>query len=567
MSDLSLQFDRLEGFTRFEHAAMATSFVLHLRSNGLDAAQLRSAAGEATRLLDELESRLSFYRETSEVTRINRAAPGEVLRVSEATLICLLTALEVAAESEGVFDPFAGRSALVAKGQPVPSHLSDLSDDDEPDTPCLQIDPTTSTVQKLTGRRWLDLGAVGKGYALDAMANLLREWEVESGLLVAGGSSVVAFGPGPSTGGRWAVRVGRRGLTAELLLDAPCGLGASGEGFQPGHLVRRPGHAEAASPRRTYVIAPNGALADALSTALFVAPEATRKRLMEAWSDVAVWVEPSSTSTAPPAAPRESAQVSGVFTQLPAPPVPQVLLVIPAWKESRRLPRVLPRLCQLVTEKKLPISLLVVDDGSPEEERRATEELIDQWRRSTPALEPLASMRPHGGKGAAILHGWAGASAGVRWLGFVDADGAVPAEAAVYLIQQALRLPAADRVLAANRRHSDPQFPVRRPALRAAVGALIARWSRWRLHHGASDPQCGCKFVPASLLKSAQLQEKGYGLDLELLLLARDAGLPVENVPIAWQEIRGSHLRPRDLWRLLQTVERLRRRFGSRPTR
>jgi thiamine biosynthesis lipoprotein ApbE len=572
----TVQFDGLDAFTRFEHAAMATTFVFHLRGGAGETSWLAAAAAEAGRLIDQLEDQLSFYRETSEVSRINRAAPGTAIRVSDATLACLLTALEVAAASGGAFDPFAGAASLAAKGQPVPGHLLDQRADDPPGTPCLQVDPAASTVVKLAGRRWLDLGAVGKGHALDAAAAMLQEWGVESGLLVAGGSSVVAFGAGPGPDGTWKLHLGHHRQPEPLALSAPFGLGASGEGFQPGHLIRPPpaapggpgpDGADATGPQRTFALAPSAALADALATALFVIPADQRAHLMQAWPEAALLVEPRPPASPFVAAPTSAAEqtASGLFQPLAPPPPPAVVMVIPSWKESRRLPRFLPGLCAAVVEQQLPVHLVVVDDGSPTAEADATAAFVDSLRPSHSFLQPLVRLRPHQGKGGAILHGWHVAGAGAPWLGFVDADGAVPAAEVVRLMQHARTLGPGPAVIAASRLHRDPQRPVQRPLPRALLGRVMAWWSRWRLGHQADDPQCGCKLVSVGLLQGRTFHEHGYGLDLELLRTAREAGAVVENVPIAWHEVSGSHLRLKDLGLLLATVERLRRRGGDLP--
>ena len=77
-------------------------------------------------------------------------------------------------------------------------------------------------------RRWsghcldLDLGAVGKGYALDGLADLLREWGFTAAHLNAGGSSVLAFGDDPAAGGGWAAGLvdGEGNRVAVTLRDA-----------------------------------------------------------------------------------------------------------------------------------------------------------------------------------------------------------------------------------------------------------------------------------------------------------------------------------------------------------
>jgi thiamine biosynthesis lipoprotein ApbE len=553
MEAATLRIVGLEDWARFEHAAMASSFAFYLRgAAGIDVGQLRSAAQEAFQLIDQIEEQLSFYRESSDVSRINRAQEGDTLRVNESTLVCLLTALEVASASGGAFDPFAGEAALAAKNQKPPPHLVDVPAEDPPGTPCVAFDPESGQITKLAGRRWLDLGGVGKGYALDAAAELLQSWDVQSGLLIAGGSSIAAFGPGPDESGQWVIELDNADGPRRLTLAAPFGLGASGEGFQPGHIIRPPEEPTEA-PRRTYALASTAALADALSTALWAIPAAQRTTLAQAWPDVSVLIEPRRPARTPPPAP----EATGTFAATPA-AHPDCLLVIPCWREARRLPRFLPELCAAVSESRHAIEIVVVDDGSEPREAEATAAVVDAQRHQHPHLRPLIRATPHLGKGAAILRGWREVPPNCTWLAFVDADGSVSGPEVVRLIDLAIAQGDANQVIAASRRHRDPTRPVQRAARRAWVGDFFARWSRWRLRHEADDPQCGCKVIPASLYRAHPWSQTGYALDLELLLSAQQLGYIVQNVPIAWHETPGSKLRASDLFSMLQCVERLR---------
>ena len=57
------------------------------------------------------------------------------------------------------------------------------------------------------GKLEFDLGAIGKGFALDRMAEVLREWDCPAFLLVAGGSSILAGDAPPETAG-WSCGLG-----------------------------------------------------------------------------------------------------------------------------------------------------------------------------------------------------------------------------------------------------------------------------------------------------------------------------------------------------------------------
>jgi thiamine biosynthesis lipoprotein len=537
---------RLTGLDRlkvFEHEAMATTFQLHL--GPLPSGDpLRPVAEEAFRLLDRLEEKLSFYREGSDLTRINRAPAGETLRIDELTHRCLLTAMEVAAASDGAFDPWAGHASLEAKDQFVPHHLADLTPPAKDDTqPVIAVDPDQPQVTKLAGQRWLDLGAIGKGAALDALAELLNEWDVSGAVLSAGGSSILVMGIPPDSQ-EWELALPQSPGTPQLQLAAPFALGASGEGFQPGHIIA----AEAISRRpQSLILAPSAALADALATASLLLPDDKLRDLLANEPGFAVFATHA-----------EQATVStGVFAQTPSPP--EICLVIPCRSEAQRLPRFLPHLCTALTD--LPVEIIVVDDASPANDAQTTATHVEELRVTHAQLHSLHRLSTHHGKGGAVRAGWKHAAATVRWLGFVDADGAVPPEAVVAGISEALSHTATLPLIAANRYHHDTDKPVQRGWLRQRNGGWFARWAQRQLSLDAQDSQCGFKLVPAAWWKSRQApcRESGYAFDLELLLAAQTDSLPIHNLDIPWREVPGSHVTWRDGLQLIQTVRRLRK--------
>ena len=543
-----VQLVELEGLERFEHEAMATRFTLHLAPQV--GVSLRQVADSAFVLLDQIEERLSFYREGSDVTRINRAPVGERLRVDELTHHCLLTAIEVAAATHNAFDPFTGGPSLSAKNQSIPAHLRDLGRPDLDDRqPVLAIDPDQPIVTKLTGTRWLDLGAVGKGIALDAMAAHVKEWDVPAAVLVGGGSSVLVYGrPVTADAQRWTLRLPQVSGSPSLQITAPFALGASGLGFQPGHIIAPAGFKQR---EQSLVLAPDAALADALSTAVLVLPDDDVEALFAPLSDCAVMATRS----------EGSPLRSGVFNEWRH-PAPQASLVIPCWRESQRLPQFLNALAQAIDDAGLPVEILVVDDGSPPDDAAATRACVAAVAEKHPRVRPLLDLDRHRGKGGAVYGGWRQAAASSRCLAFVDADGAIPPDEVARGLRAVLSRPddAPPVLMAASRYHRDRSRRVSRGAIRQRTGAWFASWSKRKLNLGADDSQCGFKIVPAAWWRAREpWLVEGYDFDLELLTAARDDRLDVMNLPIAWSEMAGSHVGIGDGIRLVRNVTALSR--------
>jgi thiamine biosynthesis lipoprotein len=155
---------------RFSHEAMATVFEVHVVHP--DERYAAQAAQAAFDLLDRLERELSRFRPNSDITRINHLGPGEQTRVSASALECLVIARHVFELSGGAFDVSIGTGLT-----------------------SLELDLDDFLVRATKNGTRVDLGGIGKGYAVDAVAALLEEWELPVALVHGGFSSVLALEP------------------------------------------------------------------------------------------------------------------------------------------------------------------------------------------------------------------------------------------------------------------------------------------------------------------------------------------------------------------------------------
>lgn len=164
------------GVRRFAHHAMATVFEVYtVHPDEHYAAQAAHAAFD---VVDRLERDLSRFLPNSDIARIGDLEAGRRTRVSPSTLECLLIARRVFDLTGGAFDVSVGKG------------LSQL-----------EIDPDDCVVWKATDGVRIDLGGIGKGYAVDRMAELLEEWGLEVALVHGGFSSVLALESPPDAGG------------------------------------------------------------------------------------------------------------------------------------------------------------------------------------------------------------------------------------------------------------------------------------------------------------------------------------------------------------------------------
>lgn len=237
------------------HEAMATEFRLFLDHPDRDYAA--RAAQASWELVDSLENELSIYIESSALSRLNAASPGSELRLPFDAYQCLLLAEEVRLNTGGSFCASTRFAQL----------YSDLTTRSGLPPGPVQFFREQPVVHLLLEDPQIDLGGIGKGYAIDRVAALLREWEVPGALISAGGSTHYALCPANAPGG-WELRLRgtRTSQNFELINQAISGSGTAvkGEHIHPGAQTgRQAGHL------RTWAIADTGAWSDALSTAFF----------------------------------------------------------------------------------------------------------------------------------------------------------------------------------------------------------------------------------------------------------------------------------------------------------
>ncbi|MCR4416072.1 MAG: FAD:protein FMN transferase, partial [Thermoguttaceae bacterium] len=223
-----------------------------------DPAYARQAVAATFAELDLIEGRLSRFVESSDVFRINRLGRGQATVVHPDTWACLRIAREVEAATHGAFDAGYASRAAHREG------------------PVYEIEADRPVVRVLVDGLCLDLGGIGKGFALDRMAALLADWEVTSALLSASTSTVLALDPPPGERG-WPVHLGPDRGGRRLLLSGRA-VSGSGVGVKGAHIIDPRTGRPAQGIVRAWAAAPTAAEADALSTAFLVlGPEGTRE--------------------------------------------------------------------------------------------------------------------------------------------------------------------------------------------------------------------------------------------------------------------------------------------------
>lgn len=235
-------------------------------------------------LVGELESQLSVYRDDSEVTRLNQSAHEQPF-IAERGLFGLLELSNTLSEqTSGAFDLTTDplirlwrtcRTEVRLPTNPeLEAALADVS------MLHVTLDKDSRSVRFDRPGTSINLGAIGKGFALDRVQEKLTKIEASDFLLHGGHSSLLARGVHAQLDG-WPVGIGNplfteRRLGTILLRDqAMATSGSNIQYFRVGE--KRYGHI--LDPRTGWpadghlsvtVLAPSAAEADALSTAFYV---------------------------------------------------------------------------------------------------------------------------------------------------------------------------------------------------------------------------------------------------------------------------------------------------------
>ena len=262
--------------------AMACDFDVMVNPDG-PVGQL-DAASAALDLVHDLEQQLSVYRDDSELSRLNQSAFETPVAVESQLFKLLDRSKQLSELTGGAFEPAAGalirlwRDCRLAARIPTEEEVTQAID--RCGVSNVEFDISSETIRFVREGLEFNLGAIGKGYAVDRAGEILVERGVESWLVHGGRSSIRAQGIHGGHAG-WPVGLKNPLLpekTFATLVLKNAALATSGtavqwfryEGRRYGHILDPRSGWPIESLLSVSVIAPDSAMADALSTAFFV---------------------------------------------------------------------------------------------------------------------------------------------------------------------------------------------------------------------------------------------------------------------------------------------------------
>jgi FAD:protein FMN transferase len=251
-----------------------------------------AAAVEALDLVDRLESQMSVYRSDSEISGLNARAFEEAIEIEPRLFGILERGCEFYRETRGAYDLTSGplsrvwgfyrRAGRVPSDDELAEAMSRVGTDN------LDVDRERRTVRFLTAGMEVNLGSIGKGFALDRCAELMAENGIHHYLLHGGQSSVLArgsrghFAPGEAAANQgWWIGVRHPERPQQRLVEVRVlnrALSTSGsavqfffyEGKRYGHILDPRTGRPAEGTLSATVLASTAADADAISTACYV---------------------------------------------------------------------------------------------------------------------------------------------------------------------------------------------------------------------------------------------------------------------------------------------------------
>ena len=255
---------------------------------------IKAAIAEVKRI----DALMSATNSKSDICKINSAPVGKAVEVSSETCKLISLALEISEKSDGAFDISVNSlSELWNINSPNPQVPPE--EDIQELLECtnykdIELDLKNNTVTLKKEKMSISLGAIAKGYAADCVAKLLKDRGVSEAMIDLGGNVYVVGGE-KTIGIQTPFEVrGEYFTTCKVADKAVVTSGAYERYFEKDgkryHHILNPhtGYPAQSGISSVTVISDNSALADGLTTAIYVMGEEKARSVVEKYSNVEV---------------------------------------------------------------------------------------------------------------------------------------------------------------------------------------------------------------------------------------------------------------------------------------
>ncbi len=195
---------------RLESSVVAMGSAYSVAVYGEDRTRMEEAVDAAFEEVRRLDEMLSNYKPESELSEVNRFAGERPVTVTPELFDLLAACVKYSRESEGAFDITVGPLMKVwgfYKGTGRLPHRAEVRAAlERVGYRNILLDGAKRTVKFARSEVELDPGGIGKGYAVDRMVEVLKEYGIRTALVSASGSSIYGLGAPPGEKG-WKVKI------------------------------------------------------------------------------------------------------------------------------------------------------------------------------------------------------------------------------------------------------------------------------------------------------------------------------------------------------------------------
>ena len=212
--------------------------------------------------------------------------------------------------------------------------------------------------------------------------------------------------------------------------------------------------------------------------------------------------------------------------------MPHLSVVVPAYNEEVRLVPTLERLLEYYEAAGYPYDVAIVSDGS----RDKTADIARKFAEVHPNFSVI-DYSPNRGKGYAVRTGVLAAKGDIVL--FCDADLATPQEETEKLLPSIL---GGSDVAIGSRPLKDSKLEKHQPFLREMLGRAANLVIQILGVKGIKDTQCGFKMFKRGVAQDvfSRCKLDGFSFDFEALMITRDLGYSIDEIPIRWSHQEGS---------------------------
>ena len=281
----------------FHCGSMGTRF--DFLTYGMDEALFDTLQQEIQQELERIESKFSRYSPSSEIYRINHLAPQAAVSTDEETFYLISLCKDYFLKTNSLFDITLGNMTKITTDD---QHTTNLKGNDDKKqlfdasnlgTDKIITDPIASSVQFSNPFLSIDLGGIGKGYALEKIKNICSQFQITNAFISFGESSITTLGKHPH-GPYWPIGIRHAYASAPAIYTCKLNNNSmSTSGNNPnnkikfgerGHIINPKTGCFEKATKSISIVCHSAIEAEVLSTTLFIANEDERTEILGRFS-------------------------------------------------------------------------------------------------------------------------------------------------------------------------------------------------------------------------------------------------------------------------------------------